>query len=80
MELRQQVEQANRAETAKEFANLVVEDAKKYALTALLDKDSDIVQVRADYKAAVALYQRILGIIGAGITAQGTLKKLESEE
>lgn len=80
MELRKQVEQSNRAKSAEEFVKLVIEDAKKYALNALLDKDSDICQVRADYKAAIALYQRVQSIIVAGAIAQETLIKLESEE
>ena len=80
MELRKQVEQSNRAKSAEEFTKLVVEDAKKYALNALLDKESDICQVRADYKAAIALYQRVQSSIAAGAIALETLSKLESEE
>lgn len=80
LELRRQVEQANRAKIALEFAELTYEDAKRYALSELLKPESDLLQVRADYKAATALYQRVKAAVASGEMALETLNKLESEE
>lgn len=79
-QLRQQALLGDKAKLISDFANDTLADAQDYVLKRLLDKDVDLWQLQADYRAAMAFWQKIENTIAIGRDAASKLKKMEENE
>lgn len=78
--LNQSVKKGTSAKLASEFVDMVLADAETLALSRLADVNSDLNSVRADYRAALALYQKVQNIIYQGKVAEEKLKAIKERE
>lgn len=62
-----------------DFANDTLADAQDYVLQKLLDKDIDLYQLQAEYRAALAFWQKVENTIAAGKDAASKLKRMEED-
>lgn len=68
---------AEQAKLIKDFADKTLIDAQDYILAKLLDSNADLIQLQADYRAAMAFWQKIENAIADGKDAMVKLKKME---
>lgn len=75
------MERAKRGKDAEIIASFAIEtlgDAQDYALSRLATAtQEELIMVQADYKAAIAFYQKIQATIAIGIEASRKLNKKE---
>lgn len=76
-ELRSKVIMRDKAVIIEQFADMVMADAENYALEMLLNPQADLSEVAANYRAALAFYQKIEQTIATGTMAERKLKEME---
>lgn len=76
IKLQEIVISGEKAEMILDFAEKVLYDAENFALSKLSDNKSDLTEVRADYRAALAFYQKINNEISKGKIAKANLDKI----
>ena len=74
------VQIGNKAEIIAEFADMLLADAENLALSRLAETGSDLNTARADYRAALALYQKVQNAISQGKLARAKLKSFQERE
>lgn len=74
------VQIGNKAEIIAEFADMLLADAENLALSRLAETSSDLNTARADYRAALALYQKVQNAISQGKLAKAKLKSFQERE
>ena len=74
------VQIGNKAEIIAEFADMLLADAENLALSRLAEIGSDLNTARADYRAALALYQKVQNAISQGKLARAKLKSFQERE
>lgn len=79
-QLMKDVQIGNKAEIIAEFADMLLADAENLALSRLAETGSDLNTARADYRAALALYQKVQNAISQGKLARAKLKSFQERE
>lgn len=79
--LQTQAQTGDKAAIISDFANDTLADAQDYVLEKLLkcNSNEDLYKLQADYRAAVAFWQKVKHAIDEGKEAQMKLKKMEEE-
>lgn len=75
-----EVKQGNKAKMLAEFVDSLLADAENLALARLADVNGDLHMARADYRAALALYQKVQNVIYQGKVAEDKLKSFKERE
>lgn len=79
-QLAQDMKLGNKGEIIIEFADMILADAETLALSRLADVNGDLDIARADYRAALALYQKVQNAVYQGKLAESKLKSLNERE
>lgn len=72
--------QGEKAKIILDYAEKVLFDAENYALNKLCLSDTDVSNIRAEYRAAVAFYQKINDDVRKGLAATSKLRKMQEQE